>query len=321
MTSVPALGNRIGLSDIRTAFNGVNPVRMSDYFVDAAARYTAGVAGLPSVGQSISVSQFAGKSRPVGDRITKTVNGATYSLMVAHRAYDYGASSSSLPGPSDLFFRSMFSTGQNTTFTALSQIWSLTNTNNYVNSNLFNLPCTGYLLESYNYDGSQFPVWGSFDTTSHTWASLASAGAVYSSTYLGVSNSRLYASTGTSAPVTVGNTAFLTTSSASSTNTPSDPFTDDSGDYIFMGLSTQGFQAGDGYDTALNNPASGITTICFAMSDGSGVGNRMTSYHRRNSGYRHCTAISNGTPITTGRTSTWHGGADSAGYFLVWARV
>jgi hypothetical protein len=44
--------------------------------------------------------------------LQKTVNGVTYTLIVAHRAFNYP--STPYPGPSDIFFRNMFTTGYNT---------------------------------------------------------------------------------------------------------------------------------------------------------------------------------------------------------------
>ncbi len=249
--------------------------------------------------------------------LQKTVGGVTYTLIMAHKAYNYP--STPFPGASDTFFRNMFTTGQNTSFTSLSQVFTMTDGSNYVNDSLFTQSCTGYLLEAYNSNGTQFPVWGSFDTTAHTWQSLRTAGAVYQNPYLTVSNSKLYSSTDTSTSRTVGHTAFLTTSKNGASTSVSDPFTDDAGDYIFMGITTTAFTAADSYDTTFNSPTTGVTSIGIAMSDGSGTGNQMSLYHRRTSSYKHCTAVSNGTPITTGR-STSHGGADSTGFFLIWGK-
>jgi hypothetical protein len=247
--------------------------------------------------------------------LTKTISGVNYTLIVAHRSYSYP---SSYPGPSDLFFRNMFTTGYNTSFTKLSDIWGLTDGDNYVNSNLFTSNCTGYLLESYNYNGTQFPVWGTFDTSSHTWQSLQSIAFTFNGPPPGItiSNSKLYSSVDTSVPVVVNQTPFLTTSYNSSGSTD---WSTDTGDAIFIGISTTSFQSGDGYDTSFNNPTTGVTSIGMGISDGSGTNITMATYARRNSNYKHCTAVSNGTPITTGR-STSHGGADSTGFFLIWGK-
>ena len=249
--------------------------------------------------------------------LQKTVGGSTYTLIVAHRAFNYPTTP--YPGPSDIFFRNMFTTGFNTQFTQLSDIWTLTDTNNYVNSSLFSNNCTGYLLEAYNYDGTQFPVWGTFDTTAHTWAGLQSRSMAFNGPAAGitVSNSKLYSSTDTSVPRTVGFTSFLTTSFNGSGSTD---WSTDTGDTIVFGISTAGFIASDAYDTTFNTPTVGTTSIGMAMSDGSGTNITMATYARRSGSYKHCTAISNGTAITTGRTSTSHGGADSMGFFLIWGR-
>lgn len=256
-------------------------------------------------------------SVPSVSGLQKTVGGVTYTLVMAHRAFNYPTTP--YPGPSDIFFRDMFTTGYNTQFTSLSDIWTLTDTNNYVNNTLFTSNITGYLLESYNYNGTQFPVWGTFDTTAHTWASLQSRTMAYGAPASGitVSNAKLYSSTDTSAPRTVGFTSFLTTSFNGAGATD---WSTDSGDTIFIGISTAAFVAGDTYDTTFNTVA-GTTSIGMALSDGSGTNITMATYARRSGSYKHCTAVSNGTAITTGRTGTSHGGADSMGFFLIWIKV
>ena len=257
---------------------------------------------------------------PVSNNVVglqKTIGGVTYTLIVAHRAFNYPTTP--YPGPSDEFFRNMFTTGYNTQFTQLSDIWTLTDTNNYVNNNLFSTNVTGYLLEAYNYDGTQFPVWGTMDTTAHTWASLQSKTMAYNAPASGisVSNVKLYSSTDTSVPRTVGYTSFLTTSFNGS---GASDWSTDTGDTIVFGISTAAFAVGDSYDTTFNNAAVGTTSIGMALSDGSGTNITMATYGRRSGSYKHCTAVSNGTPITTGRTGTSHGGADSMGFFLIWGR-
>ena len=245
--------------------------------------------------------------------INKVIDGVTYTLIMAHRAFRYPTSP--YPGPSDIFFRNMFTTGYNTQLTQLSDIWTLTDTNNYVNDKLLLLNCNGYLMEAYNYNGTQFPVWASFDTSSHTWQSLQTKNLVYNGKASGitVSNSKLYASVDTSAPRTVAYTSFLTTS----VNGPgSSDWSTDSGDTIFMGISTKNYQDGDGYDTTFNSLSG--TSIGVALSDGSGNNITMATYARRSGGYYHCTAVSDSTGISTSRGG--HGGGDSSGFFLVWGK-
>ena len=273
---------------------------------------------LSSTEASFGYGRMAKAAGAVVTGLQKTVGGATYTLIMAHRAFNYP--SSPFPGPSDTFFQNMFTTGYNTSFTQLSEIWTLTDTNNYVNSSLLTNSCTGYLLEAYNYNGTQFPVWGTFDTTSHTWQSLRTRGQGFGAPTSGitVSNAKLYSSTDTSTPRTVGFTSFLTTSF---NGTGSTDWSTDTGDTIFMGLSTANFVSGDSFDTTFNQASAGVTSIGIAMSDGSGTNITMATYNRRSGTYKHCTAISNGTPITTGRTGTSHGGADSMGFFLVWGKV
>lgn len=55
----------IYLSQIQSQFGGVNPVYISEYMSDNASQYTAGVQGIPSTGQMISLGNFYGKAKPV----------------------------------------------------------------------------------------------------------------------------------------------------------------------------------------------------------------------------------------------------------------
>ena len=174
-------------------------------------------------------------------------------------------------------------------------------------------------MEAYNYNGTQFPVWGTFDTTGHTWASLQTRSMAYGAPTTGItiSNSKLYSSTDTSTPRTVAFTSFLTTSY---NGTGATNWSTDTGDTIFMGIATSAFVGTDFYDTTFNQAGGTVTSIGVAMSDGSGTNLTMATYARRAGALKHCTAISNGTAITTGRTGTSHGGADTMGFFLVWGK-
>lgn len=255
--------------------------------------------------------------RPRG--VSKTVDGVQYYLIAAHKAFTY----SSPVSDTDAFFRNMFNRDYNADVTTLDELLRRmpgdSAANCYANSRLAALPCTGYLLEAYNPDGTRFPAWGAIDTETHTWASLGGErSAVFQNTALNIVSTRLYASVDTSAPVQVGHVAALTTSKNDRTSTADDPFRDDAGDYVFLGLSTQGFTSGDGYDVVTFGH--GTTCIAFAVSDGSGVGNKMSQYHRR-ANYGHCTAMSRGQGITPGRTGGAHGGADRQGIFMVWAKL
>ena len=63
MATVPSTGI-VKFSNLRDVFTDTNPVKFSDYYVNAAAGLTAGVSGIPSTGTIIKVSQFRGKSKP-----------------------------------------------------------------------------------------------------------------------------------------------------------------------------------------------------------------------------------------------------------------
>ena len=262
-------------------------------------------------------SKTAKLIQPTG--ISKVVDGSTYYLIAAHKAFSYTAPPVS---DTDTFFRSMFTTDFNAGFRTLADVLSMRGDsagNVYANAtSLGTLPCTGYLMEAYNEDHSKFPVWGLIDTDQHTWASLAEQGAVFSDAARTVRRAALYASTDASEPVHVGHTGFLTTSKNGPSAFPNEPFNDDIGDYVFMGLSTRGFVSGDSYDVVTFGL--GTTCIGFGMSDGSGTGNKMKNYHRRGN-YGHCTAMSKGVAITVGRSGGSHAGADRVGFFLLWAKV
>lgn len=172
--SVPTTGE-VRLSQLQNVFGGSNPIFMSEYYTNATPSYTLSVSGIPSMGSTLNISGFRGKSK--FSNLTKIVNGETYTLIMAHKAYNYPVTT--IPTSSDTFFRSMFSQGYNTSMTSFDNILTLTDGNNYVNSSMFTKTVYGYLLESYNADGTKFPSWGSFETPAHTWGSLGTAGAVY----------------------------------------------------------------------------------------------------------------------------------------------
>jgi hypothetical protein len=58
---IPSTG-AIRFSDIQAEFGGSNPIALSEYFANAPSAYANGVAGIPSTGNNIRLSQFAGKS-------------------------------------------------------------------------------------------------------------------------------------------------------------------------------------------------------------------------------------------------------------------
>lgn len=256
-------------------------------------------------------------NRHLDGSISKTVGGVTYYLLAAHKAFNYAG----VVSDTDRFFRNMFTQTHNGQLTTLDQVLSMPGDgpqNCYSNAALAQLTCRGYLLEAYNPNKSKFPAWGTIDTEPHTWASLASRGATYQAPALSVIQSRLYSSSDIASPVSVRHVAVLTTSKNGASSQPTNPFVDDAGDFVLLGLSTQAFQAGDGYD--VYTFGSNSTCIGFGMSDGSGVGITMEQYHRRST-YAHCTAMSNGQGITPGRQGGSHGGADRIGFFLLWGAL
>lgn len=269
---------------------------------------------MPALGSTGSLGYGRMVKRATGG-LQKTVGGVTYTLIAAHKAFNYPTTP--YPGPSDSNFRVFFTSSMNRQITQLSEIWALSDGTNFTYSNVFNTPCTGYLMEAYNPNGTQFPVWATFDTSSHTWQSLQTRTLAYGTQAITTSNAKLYSSTDTSVPRTVGFVSFLTTSYNGAGATD---WSTDTGDAIFMGVTTAAFSVGDAYDTTFNQPSVGTTSIGFALSDGSGTNITMATYGRRSGSYKHCTAVSNGTAITTGRVTTSHGGADSMGFFLIWGK-
>jgi hypothetical protein len=53
----------IKFSDIQTEFGGTNPINLSEYYVNNASGYTAGIAGITSSGNQLNISIFRGKQK------------------------------------------------------------------------------------------------------------------------------------------------------------------------------------------------------------------------------------------------------------------
>ena len=51
----------IKLSEIQTEFGGTNPISLSEYYSNAASKYTSGVSGIPNIGSLIKLSNFMEK--------------------------------------------------------------------------------------------------------------------------------------------------------------------------------------------------------------------------------------------------------------------
>jgi hypothetical protein len=52
----------ISLNNIKTEFNGIKPIKISDYYKNAITNYTKVVSSLPNIGNPISFKMFYGKS-------------------------------------------------------------------------------------------------------------------------------------------------------------------------------------------------------------------------------------------------------------------
>lgn len=95
--TIPPSGT-VWFSKIRTVFGGVNPVRIRDYYFDATAGYTSGIAGIPARGAVFSIRDLRGKAKVQARRYppvaltggSTTVSGQAY----ANGAYTVTSSSS-----------------------------------------------------------------------------------------------------------------------------------------------------------------------------------------------------------------------------------
>lgn len=63
MTGVTPASGAISFLDLQNVFGGTNPIDISEYYTNANPLLTNGVAGIPSIGYSISLNQFYGKSK------------------------------------------------------------------------------------------------------------------------------------------------------------------------------------------------------------------------------------------------------------------
>ncbi len=106
MASVPASGRVSMLSNLKPVFGGATPVRLSDYYTNAASQYTASVSGVPSTGARLAVSAFRGKTKlagvtgltytsslgtvPTTSPASITSNGSTYTVL-ASEAPQFGS--------------------------------------------------------------------------------------------------------------------------------------------------------------------------------------------------------------------------------------
>ena len=68
---LPSSGT-ISLLQIMAEFEGLLPAKLSDYYSDAPAAFTAGVPGVPAKGVSLSVSGLYSKAKPAVDVIAST---------------------------------------------------------------------------------------------------------------------------------------------------------------------------------------------------------------------------------------------------------
>jgi hypothetical protein len=88
----------ISLSQIQTEFGGTNPISMAEYYTNSGTGFTAGIAGLPATGTTISMSAFRGKSVFTTTTLASGAVMATYLPTVAHIDEIPYASFSSLTG-------------------------------------------------------------------------------------------------------------------------------------------------------------------------------------------------------------------------------
>lgn len=60
---LPSAPNPIKFSEIQTEFGGTNPISLSEYYTNAISGFATGIAGLPTIGSVIRISNFHGKQK------------------------------------------------------------------------------------------------------------------------------------------------------------------------------------------------------------------------------------------------------------------
>lgn len=109
------------MSNIKAEFNGTTPIKISDYYQNAAAQYTFGVTGIPNTGSLIKFSDFYGKS-------------SSYTGLFAFTTYTFtNATATGANGPTLAQCRSAYSStswGSNNTYFTMNnnsgiQLWTV----------------------------------------------------------------------------------------------------------------------------------------------------------------------------------------------------
>ena len=234
--------------------------------------------------------------------ITKQFNGDKWVLIAGYRAWP-GATLSQM----DNGIRSLFTTSQGASITSFSNIFTsvVTDGEHYSNPDAWGMAINGYLLEGYETNGTSRNIQGIIYTTSHMWTNLGT-------TVISPNIANAFSPTG----VALFNANGPATSTyhyvlASSGITTPLPFSNDSGDFIMLGVTDGAQSSGDSFDVTFNGAQNAIG---IGMSDGTGSGYIMRDDFSVRS-LRAITTLSGGDVFGGNRS---HSGCNDTGWVMVW---
>ena len=234
--------------------------------------------------------------------ISKQFAGHTWALVAGYRAW-----SAATLAQVDSGMRSLFTTSQGAGNSTLADVFSkTTDGTHYSNSNLWSIATQGFLMEGYEPDGTSRNIQGTiYLGTSTSWASLgAQTISPNIANAFSPSSAVLYNASGTVTPTY----KYVLASSGSSS--PLD-FSNDSGDFIMLGVTDGSQGSGDGFDTTFNNANN---SIGIGLSDGTGTGYAMSSFGCRGNPMA-ITTISGGNRFSG---SGGQSGLNNTGWVMVW---
>ena len=244
----------------------------------------------------------AGKTAPA-DVITKQFNGQNWVLIAGFRAW-----AEETVADVDNGLRGLFTNSQGAALTTFSDIFATRNTNgmHYSHPDAWGTPIRGYLLEGYESNGVSRNIQGIIYTTEHAWTNLGA-------TVILPNIANAFSPTGM-ALFNAGGAITPTYSYVLASSGASTPlaFSDDSGDFIMLGVTDGSQGSGDTFDTTFNSAANAVG---IGLSDGSGPG-----YTVRD----NFTVRGNAMTITTISTNNGFGGTGShsgknqTGWVMVW---
>jgi hypothetical protein len=268
------------------------------FSADAAGVYTAVVSNYAGSATSLAATL----SVRTGACITKTFNGRTWMLISGFHAWP-----SATIAQSDAGIRGLFTVSQKPAETFSGLFTSVTNGQHYSNPETWDIPVNAYLLEGYNDDGTSRNIQGVLQTDSHTWSQLGTSTIGYNlAKAYHPANAQLFNASGS---VSVGGYYVLTSSGTSA----SLPFSNDTGDFIMLGVTSASADVtGDSFDTTFNN---GVNAVGIGISDGTGSGYTVRDSFSVRGNAMAITTISSGNVF--GGTGT-HSGKNTNGWVFVW---